>query len=76
MKCQGCQHRRLEILNIFTLLGFTALRVSLASSIDHVTARDFPETGEALSAIARETGIGQEPHELFRDATGFRRLMA
>lgn len=48
---------------------------SLASTIEHVTQRDFPETSEALSAMAREAGF-QAPQELFRDTTGFHRLMA
>jgi hypothetical protein len=47
----------------------------LASTIEHVTQRDFPETSEALSGMAREAGF-QEPQELFRDATGFHRLLA
>jgi SAM-dependent methyltransferase len=47
---------------------------SLASTIEHVNQRDFPETGEAFSAMAREAGF-LEPQELFRDATGFHRLM-
>ena len=49
---------------------------SLASTIEHVTQRDFPETAEALSAMAREAGFEREPQELFRDATGFHRLLA
>lgn len=48
---------------------------SLASTIEHVTQRDFPETSEAISEMAREAGF-QEPQELFRDATGFHRLLA
>jgi SAM-dependent methyltransferase len=47
----------------------------LAGTIEHVTQRDFPETGEALSALARDAGFS-EPQELFRDATGFHRLVA
>jgi len=49
---------------------------SLASTIEHVTQRDFPETGEAISAMARGAGFGHEPREPFRDATGYHRLMA
>ena len=49
---------------------------SLASTTQHVTQRDFPETSEALAAMAVEAGFGQEPEELFRDATGFHRLLA
>lgn len=48
----------------------------LAGTIEHVTQRDFPETSLALSAMARGAGFGQEPQELFRDATEFHRLMA
>jgi SAM-dependent methyltransferase len=48
----------------------------LASTIEHVRQRDFPETSEALTAMAMEAGLGQEPQELFRDATGFHRLLA
>jgi SAM-dependent methyltransferase len=48
---------------------------SLASTTEHVTQRDFPESSEALAAMAREAGF-QEPQELFRDATGFHRLLA
>jgi SAM-dependent methyltransferase len=48
---------------------------SLASTIEHVTQRDFPETSEVVSALAREAAF-QEPQELFRDKTGFHRLMA
>lgn len=48
---------------------------SLASTTQHVMQRDFPETGEALSAMAREAGF-QKPQELFRDTTGFHRLLA
>jgi len=49
---------------------------SLASTIQHVTESDFPETIEALTAMATEAGFCQEPEELFRDATGFHRLLA
>jgi cyclopropane fatty-acyl-phospholipid synthase-like methyltransferase len=49
---------------------------SLASTIEHVTQRDFPEAGDAISAMALEAGFGQQSQELFRDATGFHRLMA
>ena len=48
----------------------------LASTIDHVARRDFPETGEAVAAMALEAGFRQRPRELFRDTTGFHRLMA
>jgi hypothetical protein len=48
---------------------------SLASTTQHVTQRDFPESKEALAAMAREAGF-LEPQELFRDATGFHRLLA
>lgn len=46
----------------------------LASTVAHVTQRDFPEPSEAISAMAREAGF-REPQELFRDATGFHRLL-
>lgn len=49
---------------------------SLASTIEHVTQRDFPETGQAIYEMAREAGFGEESRELFRDATGFHRLLA
>lgn len=49
---------------------------SLASTTQHVTQRDFPETGQAISELARDAGFCEEPQELFRDATGFHRLMA
>lgn len=49
---------------------------NLASTVEHVTQRDFPETTAALSAMAREAGFREEPRELFRDATGFHRLLA
>jgi len=48
----------------------------LASTIEHVAQRDFPETGEAVAAMALEAGFRQRPRELFRDTTGFHRLMA
>lgn len=47
----------------------------LAGTIEHVTRRDYPETQESLSAMARGARFS-EPQELFRDATGFHRLMA
>jgi 2-polyprenyl-3-methyl-5-hydroxy-6-metoxy-1,4-benzoquinol methylase len=47
----------------------------LASTVEHVTQRDFPEASQALAAMAREAGF-LEPQELFRDATGFHRLLA
>lgn len=49
---------------------------SLASTSEHVTQRDFPETSEDVSEMAREAGFCDEPLELFRDATGFHRLLA
>jgi tRNA (cmo5U34)-methyltransferase len=49
---------------------------SLASTTEHVMQRDFPESSDALSAMARQAGFGQEPQELFRNSTGFHRLMA
>ncbi|MFM7109066.1 MAG: class I SAM-dependent methyltransferase [Planctomycetaceae bacterium] len=48
---------------------------SLASTTQHVMQRDFPETDDAISAMAREAGFCEEPRELFRDATGFHRLI-
>jgi tRNA (cmo5U34)-methyltransferase len=47
----------------------------LASTIEHVLQRDFPETLGAIQGMAREAGFQGEPWELFRDATGFHRLM-
>ena len=47
----------------------------LASTIEHVTQRDVPETIPALTAMAGQAGF-PEPQELFRDATGFHRLLA
>jgi len=49
---------------------------SLASTSEHVTQRDFPETTEDLFAMSREAGFRGEPRELFRDAAGFHRLVA
>lgn len=57
-----------------TWMGMTL--ESLASTIEHVTQRDYPETGEAISDMAHEAGFAQDPQELFRDATGFHRLLA
>lgn len=48
----------------------------LASTIEHVTQRDFPEAAGMLHEMALAAGFGREPQELFRDATGFHRLMA
>jgi hypothetical protein len=48
----------------------------LAGTIEHVTQRDFPETAEAVRTMALAAGFGVESQELFRDATGFHRLMA
>lgn len=48
----------------------------LASTTQHVMQRDFPETNEALAAMAREAGFRDGPRELFQDATGFHRLLA
>lgn len=47
----------------------------LASTVEHVTQRDFPEDSTALAAMARQAGF-LVPQELFRDATGFHRLLA
>lgn len=47
----------------------------LASTVEHVTQRDFPETSQTLTSMAREAGF-LEPQELFRDATGVHRLLA
>lgn len=49
---------------------------SLASTIDHVTQRDFPETAETIFEAARAAGFQSAPQELFRDTTGFHRLLA
>ncbi len=48
----------------------------LASTIEHVIQRDFPETGEAVAGMALEARFHRQPRELFRDTTGFHRLMA
>lgn len=49
---------------------------ALAGTCEHVIGRDFPETGEAIRDMAREAGLTREPSELFRDSTGFHRLLA
>lgn len=49
---------------------------ALASTIEHVVQRDFPETAEAIGGMARDAGFSPEPRELARDATGFHRLLA
>ena len=49
---------------------------ALASTVEHVTQRDFPETAENVSTMACEAGFGRGPEELVRDATGFHRLLA
>lgn len=49
---------------------------SLASTIEHITQRDFPETGGDVCEMAREAGFREGVRELFRDATGFHRLLA
>ena len=51
-------------------------QANLASAIEHVTQRDFPETSDVIFEMARAGGLHQEPRELFRDATGFHRLLA
>jgi len=48
---------------------------ALAGAVEHVTQRDIPETVESLTALARDAGLAG-PTELFRDATGFHRLLA
>ena len=49
---------------------------ALAGTCEHVLGRDFPETAEAIRVMAREAGLPREPAELFRDDTGFHRLLA
>ncbi len=49
---------------------------SLASTIEHVTRMDFPETAESLAEMAREAGFTEKPQELLRDASGFHRVLA
>ena len=49
---------------------------SLASTVEHVMKRDFPESGKVLSAMAVEAGFRDRPQELFRDPTEFHRLLA
>ena len=48
---------------------------ALASAVEHVNQRDIPETVESLTAMARDAGL-TGPTELFRDTTGFHRLLA
>jgi hypothetical protein len=48
---------------------------SLASTTQHVRERGFAETLGQILGMAREAGFQGEPRELFRDATGFHRLM-
>jgi len=48
---------------------------TLATAVEHVNQRDIPETVGSLTALAREAGLAG-PVELFRDATGFHRLLA
>lgn len=47
----------------------------LAGTVEHVTQRDFPETSQTLTELAASAGF-QGLQELFRDATGFHRLVA
>jgi SAM-dependent methyltransferase len=47
----------------------------LASTTEHVVQRDFPETLGAIEAMSREAGFQDMPQELYRDATGFHRLL-
>jgi hypothetical protein len=49
---------------------------ALASTTEHVTQRDFPESAEDVCEMAREAGFQLVPRELTRDATGFHRLLA
>jgi len=49
---------------------------ALASTIEHVTQRDFPESAESVCEMAREAGFDLAPQESFRDSTGFHRLLA
>lgn len=49
---------------------------SLGSTIEHVTQRDFPDSAATIAEMAGAAGFCQEPRELFRDATGFHRLLA
>lgn len=48
----------------------------MASTVEHVVQRDFPESGETISGMAREAGFREPPGELFRDPTEFHRLVA
>lgn len=48
---------------------------ALAGAVEHVMQRDIPETVESLTALAHDAGLAG-PTELFRDATGFHRLLA
>ena len=49
---------------------------ALASTIEHVTHRDFPESAGRVCEMAREAGFHLAPQELFWDGTGFHRLLA
>jgi hypothetical protein len=53
-----------------------ASEVALASTIEHVTHRDFPETAERACEMGREAGFNLASRELFRDSRGFHQLMA
>lgn len=46
----------------------------LASAVEHVHQRDIPESVESLTAMARDAGLAGAA-ELFRDDTGFHRLL-
>jgi SAM-dependent methyltransferase len=48
---------------------------ALAGTCAHVIERDYPETAESLAALAAAGGFRATPRELFRDATGFHRLL-
>jgi ubiquinone/menaquinone biosynthesis C-methylase UbiE len=49
---------------------------TLAGAIGHVRERDFPETREGITELAREAGFQNEPQEIYRDDAGFHRLLA
>jgi SAM-dependent methyltransferase len=49
---------------------------ALAGAIEHVRQRDFPETVEIVRELTGAAGFCDEPLELFRDGSGFHRLLA
>jgi SAM-dependent methyltransferase len=48
---------------------------TLAGAIGHVRERDYPETVPRVCEIVHRAGFRDEPRELFRDGSGFHRLL-